>query len=65
MTRSPQDVFAHHGTAPGAADYTDVLFLGWAADSALNRVDDGVGTFVSRAAVIRAQPLRYTPQPKD
>ena len=26
----------------------DVLFLEWAADSAVNRVDDGVDTFVFR-----------------
>ena len=92
MTRTPQEVFAHHGKALGAgdldeivADYAedsvlitsagvargkdgireafakllddlpnaawdlknqifegDVLFLEWAADSAANRVDDGV-----------------------
>jgi ketosteroid isomerase-like protein len=114
MTRSPQEVFAHHGKALAAgdldeivADYTDdsvvitaagvsrgkdgvrktfvkllddlpnaawdlktqifdgdVLFLEWAADSAVNRVDDGVDTFVFRDGMICAQTVRYTPQPK-
>lgn len=114
MTRTPQEIFAHHGQALGAgdldgivADYTedsvvitpvgvargrdgirgvftkllddlpdaawdlknqvfegDVLFLEWAADSPLNRVDDGVDTFVFRDGMIWAQTIRYTPQPK-
>jgi ketosteroid isomerase-like protein len=114
MTRTPQEVFAHHGKALAAgdldeivADYADdsvvitaagvlrgkedirkvfvkliedlpnaawdlksqifdgdVLFLEWAADSAVNRVDDGVDTFVFRDGMIRAQTVRYTPQPK-
>ncbi|WAC91811.1 nuclear transport factor 2 family protein [Mycobacterium sp. Aquia_213] len=114
MTRTPEEVFAHHGQALGAgdldaivADYAedsvlispsgvargkdgirkvfttlladlpdaawdlktqffdgDVLFLEWAADSAINRVDDGVDTFVFRDGVIRAQTVRYTPKPK-
>jgi ketosteroid isomerase-like protein len=114
MTRTPQEVFAHHGTALAAgdldgivADYTDdsvlitragaargrdgvrrafakllgdlpnaawdlktqifegdVLFLEWTADSALNRVDDGVDTFVFRDGSIWAQTVRYTAQPK-
>ena len=42
----------------------DVLFLEWAADSAINRVDDGVDTFVFRDGMIRAQTIRYTPQAK-
>jgi len=42
----------------------DVLFLEWAADSAVNRVDDGVDTFVFRDGMIRAQTVRYTPQAK-
>jgi ketosteroid isomerase-like protein len=42
----------------------DVLFLEWAADSAVNRVDDGVDTFVFRDGVILAQTFRYTPRPK-
>jgi hypothetical protein len=41
-----------------------VLFLEWAADSAVNRVDDGVDTFVFRDGMIWAQTVRYTPQPK-
>lgn len=115
MTRTPQEIFAHHGQALGAgdldeivADYTedsvlitpagaargrdgvrgafakllddlpdaawdltnqvfegDVLFLEWAADSPLNRVDDGVDTFVFRDGMIWAQTVRYTPRPKD
>ncbi len=114
MTRTPQEVFAHHGKALAAgdldeivADYTDdsvlitpagvasgkdgirqafakllddlpsaawdlktqifagdVLFLEWAADSAINRVDDGVDTFVFRDGSIWAQTVRYTPHPK-
>lgn len=110
MTRTPQEVFAHHGQALAAgdldeivADYTDrsvvitssgvargkdgirkafvkllddlpnavwnlknqildgdVLFLEWAADSAVNRVDDGVDTFVFRDGMIWAQTVRYT-----
>ncbi|OBA69098.1 polyketide cyclase [Mycobacterium sp. 1554424.7] len=114
MTRTPQEIFAHHGQALGAGDldeivvdYTedsvvittagaargkdgvraafakllddlpdatwdlknqvfegDVLFLEWAADSRLNRVDDGVDTFVFRDGKIWAQTVRYTPQPK-
>ncbi|GBG40837.1 nuclear transport factor 2 family protein [Mycobacterium montefiorense] len=114
MTRTPQEVFAHHGKALVAgdldeivADYADdsvvigpsgvargkdgirnvfanlltdlpnaawdlktqffdddVLFLEWAADSAINRVDDGVDTFVFRGGMIRAQTVRYTPKPK-
>ncbi|CAM3294582.1 polyketide cyclase [Mycobacterium intermedium] len=42
----------------------DVLFLEWAADSAVNRVDDGVDTFVFRDGVIAAQTVRYTPRAK-
>lgn len=114
MTRTPQEVFAHHGQALAAgdldgivADYADdsvvitsagvargkddirkvfvkllddlpnaawdlktrifdgdVLFLEWAADSAANRVDDGVDTFVFRNGVIWAQTVRYTPHAK-
>ncbi|GLE52880.1 hypothetical protein ATCCBAA256_24400 [Mycobacterium montefiorense] len=40
------------------------MFLEWAADSAINRVDDGVDTFVFRGGMIRAQTVRYTPKPK-
>jgi ketosteroid isomerase-like protein len=114
MTRTPQEVFAHHGTALAAGDldeivvdYTDdsvlitpagaargkdgirqafarllddlpsaawdlktqifegdVLFLEWAADSAINRVDDGVDTFVFRDGSIWAQTVRCTPRAK-
>jgi hypothetical protein len=42
----------------------DVLFLEWTADSSVNRVDDGVDTFVFRDGMIRAQTVRYTPRPK-
>jgi hypothetical protein len=41
-----------------------VLFLEWAADSAVNRVDDDIDTFVFREGMIRAQTFRYTAQPK-
>ena len=114
MTRTPQEVFAHHGQALAAgdideivADYADdavvitsagvergkdgvrqffakllddlpnaawnlktqvlegdVLFLEWAADSAVVRVDDGVDTFVFRDGMICAQTVRYTPHRK-
>ena len=114
MTRTPQEVFAHHGKALAAGDLDelvvdygddsvlitlagvsrgkdgirgafakllddlpkaawdlktqifdgDVLFLEWAADSAVNRVDDGVDTFVFRDGMIWAQTVRYTPHPK-
>jgi ketosteroid isomerase-like protein len=114
MTRTPQEVFAHHGQALAAgdldaivADYADdsvvitsagaehgkdgvrkvfakllddlpkaawnlktqildgdVLFLEWTADSAVNRVDDGVDTFVFRDGAIWAQTVRYTLAPK-
>ena len=39
----------------------DVLFLEWAAESAVNRVDDGVDTFVFRDGMIWLQTVRYTP----
>jgi hypothetical protein len=114
MTRTPQEVFDHHGKALGAGDLDeivvdyaddsvlitaagvargkdgiraafakllgdlpnaawdlktqifdgDVLFLEWAADAAVNRVDDGVDTFVFRDGMIWAQTVRYTPRPK-
>ncbi len=114
MTRTPKEVFAHHGQALAAgdldeivADYTDdsvvitsagaargkdgirqvfvellddlpnaawdlktrifdgdVLLLEWAAESATNRVDDGVDTFVFRDGMIWAQTVRYTPRAK-
>jgi hypothetical protein len=114
MTRTPQEVFAHHGKALAAGDLDeivvdyaddsvlitpagaargrdgirqafakllddlpnaawdlktqifegDVLFLEWSADSAINRVDDGVDTFVFRDGSIWAQTVRYTPRPK-
>ncbi|WP_156689097.1 nuclear transport factor 2 family protein [Mycobacterium sp. Marseille-P9652] len=43
----------------------DVLFLEWAADSDLSRVDDGVDTFVFRDGMIYAQTVRYTARPKS
>lgn len=42
----------------------DVLFLVWSADSTVNRVDDGVDTFVFCDGMIRSQTVRYTPHPK-
>ena len=113
-SRTPQEVFAHHGRALAAGDLDeivvdyaedsvlispagvargkygireafakllddlpdaawdlksqifdgDLLFLEWAADSAVDRVDDGVDTFLFRDGMIRAQTLRYTPHPK-
>jgi|ERR1700694_1087522 hypothetical protein len=114
MTRTPQEVFAHHAQALVAgdldeivADYADdavfitpggvmrgkvgvraafaqllsdvpsaawdiktqiyedaLLFLEWAADSAVTRVDDGVDTFVFGDGMIRAQTVRYSVQAK-
>lgn len=114
MTRTPQEVFAHHGKALVSGDLDDIvadyaedsvvitsagvargkdeirqvfvkllddlpdaawdlqtqifdgdlLFLEWAADSAVNRADDGVDTFVFRDGMIWAQTVRYTPQAK-
>lgn len=114
MTRTPQEVFAHHAQALGAGDLDDilsdyaddavfispggvlrgkdgirvaftqllgdvpqavwelknqiyegdVLFLEWAADSAVVRVDDGVDTFVFRDGLIWVQTVRYTPRAK-
>jgi ketosteroid isomerase-like protein len=98
MTRSPQELFAHHGRALSAADLDaivvdyaddavvitpagaargaqgiraafvfegDVLFLEWTADSDLNRVEDGVDTFVFRNGEIWAQTVHYTTRPKS
>lgn len=42
----------------------DVLYLEWTADSAANRVEDGVDTFVFRDGMIWAQTVRYTLQSK-
>jgi ketosteroid isomerase-like protein len=42
----------------------DVLFLEWAADSAKNRVEDGIDTFIFRDGLIRLQTVRYSLQPK-
>lgn len=43
---------------------SNLLFLEWAAESAVYRVDDGVDTFVFRDGMIQAQTLRYTPHRK-
>jgi hypothetical protein len=43
----------------------DILLLEWTADSARNRVDDGIDTFVFRDGLIRVQTVRYTLTPKD
>ncbi|UQX10534.1 nuclear transport factor 2 family protein [Candidatus Mycobacterium methanotrophicum] len=114
MTRTPEEVFAHHARALGAGDLDDiltdyhddavfispagvlrgkdgirsaftqllsdvpqavwelktqtyegdVLFLEWAADSAMSRVDDGVDTFVFRDGLIWVQTVRYTSRAK-
>lgn len=45
----------------------EVLFLEWAAESAVNRGDDGLksfDTFVVKDGMIWAQTVRYTPQAK-
>lgn len=38
----------------------DVLLLGWAANSAKTRIDDGVDTFVFAGGFIRAHTASYT-----
>ncbi len=42
----------------------DIMLLGWAADSAHAKVDDGIDTFVFKDGFIRAQTVRYTLQKK-
>jgi hypothetical protein len=42
----------------------DILFLEWAADAAVTRVEDGIDTFVFRDGLIRVQTVRYTLQHK-
>ncbi len=70
MTRTPQEVFAHHGQAFGAGDLDEIVAdfaddaVEWAADAAASRADDGVDTFVFRDGLIHAQTLHYTLQCK-
>ncbi len=54
------------GVARGRDGIREVFakFLEWAAASAINRVDDGVDTFLFGDGMIRAQTVRYTPAPK-
>ncbi len=109
-TRTPEEVFSHHGQALGGedlegivSDYSDdaivicqgrtyrgkdgvrevftqllsdvpqaswelpttvsaddVMYLEWKAQSAKQRVDDGIDTFVFRDGQIRVQTVRYT-----
>ena len=40
----------------------DVLFLEWAAVSAVTKVEDGIDTFIFRDGMIRLQTVRYTVQ---
>jgi len=42
----------------------DILFLEWAADAAVTRVEDGIDTFVFHDGLIRVQTVRYTLQHK-
>ncbi len=115
MTRTPQEVFNHHGRALGAADLDelaadfaddavvitpagvnygkdgaraafrqlladlpgaawdvrdqtwadDVLLVGWAADTAKSRADDGVDTFLFRDGQISVETVHYTLHPKS
>jgi hypothetical protein len=51
MARSPQEI---HG---------DVLFIEWTAETASTRVQDGIDTFVFTDDGIRAQTVRFTPEP--
>ena len=55
MTRTPQEVFAHHGQAFAAEDLDEIV-----ADFA----DDGVDTFIFRDGLIQAQTVHYTLQRK-
>ncbi len=43
----------------------EVLFLEWSADSAANRAEHGVDTFVFRNGLIQAQTVRYTLTPNE
>ena len=67
-TRSPQEVFGHHGQALGAedldeivADYSDDAVL--ITPEGVQRGKDGIDTFVFRDGLIRVQTVRYTLQP--
>ena len=51
MTRTPEEVFAHHVQALGAGDLDEIV-----ADYA----DDGIDTFVFRDGMIRLQTVRYS-----
>lgn len=42
----------------------EVLFLEWTADSARNKVNDGVDTFLIRNGQIQAQTVKFTLTPK-
>ncbi|GFG74053.1 nuclear transport factor 2 family protein [Mycobacterium botniense] len=42
----------------------DVLFLEWTAESAGNRLAEGVDTFVFQGGMIRAQTVRYSVRSK-
>ncbi|WP_030689690.1 hypothetical protein [Streptomyces globisporus] len=51
-TRTPQEVFADHGTRG--------LFPQWTATGSAHEVLDGVDTFVFRDGLISARTVRHT-----
>ncbi|MFH8440546.1 hypothetical protein ACH4D3_04810 [Streptomyces sp. NPDC018026] len=72
--RTPQEVFADHGTRLGTGDLDPIgrnrtedavsLFLPWTAAGAGHEVTDGVDTFVLRDGLISAQTVRNTLVPR-
>jgi ketosteroid isomerase-like protein len=61
MARSPQEIFKHHAEALTAGDLDEIVAD--YTDDAVTRVRDGIDTFVFTDDGIRAQTLRFTPEP--
>ena len=61
MARSPQEIFKHHAEALIAGDLDEIVAD--YTDDAVTRVRDGIDTFVFTDDGIRAQTLRFTPEP--
>src|SRR4051812_14348489 len=62
MARSPQEIDAKWDVLTQIFE-GDVLFIEWTAETASTRVRDGIDTFVFTDDGIRAQTLRFTPEP--
>jgi hypothetical protein len=62
MARSPQEIDAKWDV-PTQIFEGDVLFIEWTAETASTRVRDGIDTFVFTDDGIRAQTVRFTPEP--